>query len=129
MVTITIQRNRKDEACIQGLLFLNEIDIGVTLENVFYAIPAGIYKGEIRFSPHFNRLMIHFVYDDGTYMIHWGNVPKNYKGCVGVGKQVDPATKDFIDDTVAEHLKLWTCVLTDLITDPDLTIQINENFS
>jgi len=50
--------------------------------------------------------------------IHWGNLPSNYKGCLGVGDKEEP---DAIDDTIATFNQLYK-----IINVPgDLWLQIN----
>lgn len=51
------------------------------------AIPTGIYKVQMLFSPHFNKVVPHLVDVPGRteIEIHPANYPTDVKGCIGVG--------------------------------------------
>jgi len=78
-----------------GELLINGQHVCYTMEPAYAAdtvkpraIPAGTYDLDIRFSPHFNRLMPHVENVPGftDIMIHWGNIPANTEGCLLVGE-------------------------------------------
>jgi hypothetical protein len=133
-VIIGINRTKKDETCQTGILTFNGQQIGVSLSRLdndkdFPAIPAGTYQGEIRFSPHFGCLKIHFNYADGEYMIHQGNAPEDSHGCELVGVSLDPDRSDFIDNSLSMEGTLWRLVCEALKTDRNISIIISENYA
>lgn len=52
------------------------------------AIPRGIYKIELRFSPHFKCITPHLIGVNGFeyVLMHWGNYDKDTDGCILVGQ-------------------------------------------
>jgi len=52
------------------------------------AIPAGAYKVALAFSPHFNDVTPHVLGVPGftSIEIHWGNYPRDTRGCLLVGQ-------------------------------------------
>ena len=103
-----------------------------TMENRATAIPAGEYNVTFDFSPRFNRTMPHVWVpsrdeaaqargeSNAGIRIHWGNLPTNYEGCIGVG---DGQEADAIDDTVMTFGKLYAIIggktpLTLIVNDP-----------
>ena len=102
-----------------------------TIENLAKAIPAGLYEVTFDYSTRFNRIMPHVWvpvrdaeaksqgFSDAGIRIHWGNVPSNYEGCLGVGSAVEA---DAIDNTVDTFNQLFKLIspLT------GLKIQIND---
>ena len=109
-----LRRNRKTSDGLFGTLGYNSF-ICFTVENLAKAIPAGLYDVKIDYSPRFNRLMPHVIVPvrdqaaggDAGIRIHWGNVPGNYEGCIGVGDKEEP---DAIDDTVATFNQLFKLI-------------------
>ena len=131
---IGINRTKKDAVCQTGVLSFNGQVIGVTISRLdndpdFPAIPAGSYTGEIRYSPHFGCLKIHFNYKDGTYMIHEGNQVKDSEGCELVGMMNDPNVPDFIDSSKGMEQTLWNRVMDALKIDREINIIITENYA
>lgn len=94
-------------------------------------MPSGLYKVTFDYSPDFNRIMPHIWVPErdeaarergesnAGLRIHWGNLAKNYKGCLGVGDKEDA---DAIENTVATFNQLYKIISPA----KDLLIQIND---
>jgi hypothetical protein len=55
------------------------------------AVPAGTYRLYLRYSPHFQRELPHFDPPGFTdTMIHGANTPVELKGCIAVGRRLQP---------------------------------------
>jgi hypothetical protein len=113
---MTLERRRKTEDGIFGIMSLDFNPFQCfTIENLAKAIPAGLYDVTFDYSPRFNRVMPHVIVPardqaaggDAGIRIHWGNVPGNYEGCIGVGDKEEP---DAIDDTVATFNQLYKII-------------------
>lgn len=128
---ITVQRSRKtgDGFGIVGALALNFNPFTCfTMENLATSIPAGTYSVIFDYSPRFNRNMPHIIVpvrdtaagSDAGIRIHWGNLPGNYEGCIGVGDKEEPSA---IDETVATFNQLYK-VISPLKS--GLKIQVND---
>ena len=120
MSKIIVQRNRKTVDAMLGSLSLDfDPFTCFTLENLGLEIPAGVWKVTIDYSPDFNRQMPHIWctprdqaaqalgQENAGLRLHWGNLAKNYKGCVGVGDKEEP---DAIDDTIATFNQLYKII-------------------
>lgn len=120
MAKIKVQRAKQTTDAFLGNLSLDfNIFTCYSLENLADAIPAGIWKVTFDYSPDFNRTMPHIWCtprdqaaqargdENAGLRIHWGNLPKNYKGCVGVG---DAEEMDSIDDTIVTFNKLYAII-------------------
>ena len=83
-------RDKRTETAILGRLFLGDVVIAYTLENVSKAIPAGLYSIENSKSPKFKR-ELPLLYNATVpakrgIRIHVGNdAVKDSSGCVLVG--------------------------------------------
>lgn len=132
---IIVDRKRLTEDAILGKLSLDFNPFTCfTLENKLLAVPAGLFKVTFDYSKTFNRMMPHIWVpdrdaaarargdDNAGLRIHWGNLPKNYKGCIGVG---DKEEADAIDNTVATFNQLYKIISSV----QDLYIQINDPVS
>ena len=115
---ITITRTNKTQDGIFGRLNLDWNPFYCfTIENLDKAIPVGIYDLVFDYSPRFNRNMPHIIVPsrdqaaggDAGIRIHWGNVPANYEGCIGVGDHAD-VRADSIDNTVTTFNKLYAII-------------------
>lgn len=63
-----------------------------TLEHESVKIPAGSYRGELRWSEHFQETVPYILVPLRTGIeIHVGNCPEDSGGCVLVGTKVDGA--------------------------------------
>ena len=127
---IILTRTRKTHDGIFGTLFLDaNLFKCYTVENLAKAINSGVYDVKFDYSPRFNRTMPHILVPDrdlsaggdAGIRIHWGNLPTNYEGCIGVGNGVEG---DSIDNTVATFNELYKIILPY----KDLTIAIKENY-
>jgi hypothetical protein len=119
-MNMILNRQRKT---VDGLIGKMVLDFNpftcFTIENFLLAIPAGTYDVTFDYSPHFNRTMPHVwvpVRDEAAKLrgesdagirIHWGNVPSNYEGCIGVG---DGQETDSIDNTVVTFNQLYKII-------------------
>ena len=132
--TLKLKRDNYTKKSTQGKLYINDIYICETLEDVCRdlnrdgdlsdpselkvygetAIPSGIYKMIINISPKFKKLLprlIGIVGFDGV-LIHKGNIPADTYGCILVGMQrgVDsllPGTSSPAFDKLMKELKKY----------------------
>lgn len=90
------------------------------------AIPAGRYRIEMVFAPHFNRVLPHLL-DVPAYtgiLIHNGCVAANTDGCILVGRT---RTQDFIGESVLALDELLPKIEA-LVKDGPLFININGGY-
>jgi hypothetical protein len=134
MNKIIVQRAKKTVDATLGNLSLTFNPFTCfSLENLGLEIPAGVWKVTIDYSPDFNRRMPHIWCtprdqaaqaqgaENAGLRIHWGNLPKNYKGCVGVGDKEEP---DAIDDTITTFNQLFKIIdVPEIIADLWLDIR------
>jgi Family of unknown function (DUF5675) len=129
-----IIRNKKTDDALFGAMSIDSNPFTCfTIENRALEMPPGIYKVTFDYSNDFNRTMPHIWCpprdeeakargdDNAGLRIHWGNWPKNYKGCVGVGDKEEP---DAMDDTVATFNQLYKIIYGV----EDLTLEIVEDY-
>jgi len=87
------------------------------------AIPRGIYKVELRFSPHFGRITPHLIDVNGFLyvLMHWGNYAKDTDGCILVGQ-----TKgvDFIGHSKNEFAHLMDKLQVAFDAKEEVTIEV-----
>jgi len=87
------------------------------------AIPRGIYKIELRFSPHFNCITPHLL-DIPNFeyvLIHWGNYAKDTDGCILVGQTKNT---DFIGQSKAEFAILTSKIKIAFDNNKDVEIEV-----
>lgn len=107
-MNIVVQRERTQDKLVIGTLTVNGQVVGKTYENAVLMIPAGFYKGYIRYVSAHNFVQGPFgtIAHAGDFLLevgnvpgrndilfHGGNKPQQSKGCIllgGVGK--DPKT-------------------------------------
>lgn len=94
---ISVIRTRFGEKSTHGLLFVNGVFFGYTLEDIvrmpfnkvkcFTAIRSGDYPLALRYSPHFRRdcISVLQVRDFDGILIHEGNSADDSAGCILVG--------------------------------------------
>lgn len=93
---LTLARQEHLQHCTIGRMKIDQADLGIwTLEPPVRdvkvlgstAIPAGTYKIELRFSPHFQMVVPHILnVPDFEYVeIHPGNDSANTEACILVG--------------------------------------------
>lgn len=120
-----------------GKLFINDAFECFTLEDTdrhlennpsakiksLTAIPRGIYKIELRYSPHFGCVTPHLIDVNGFIyvLIHWGNYAKDTDGCILVGQ-----TKgvDFIGHSKDEFKILFDKIETAIHGGEEVTIEV-----
>lgn len=128
---LTVVRNRKTADGIFGKLSIDtSLFTCYTCENLAKAINPGTYVVKIDFSPRFNRLLPHVVVPDrdaeaggdAGIRLHWGNVPANYEGCIGVGNGQDG---DSIDNTVTTFNQLYSIIKDE----SPLSLTVIENYA
>lgn len=130
---IIVDRTKKTADGILGTLSIDTNPFKCfTIENLVSAIPTGEYDVTFDYSPRFNRTMPHVwvpVRDDAAkargdsdagIRIHWGNLPSNYEGCIGVG---DGQGADSIDNTVVTFNQLYKII----DGQPGLRLRVNGN--
>ena len=86
---IKLIRNQSEGAAIFGRLFVDGAYFCDTLEHTQYAIPAGLYRVRITFSPRFQELLpiLDGVIGRTGIRIHAGNTIKDTTGCILVGER------------------------------------------
>lgn len=113
---LELQRDIFSSISVEGRLFLDGKDLygWVTLERPdlnnqqgISCIPAGLYDIELKYSPHFKRIMPHLINVPNRegILIHWANWPKQLEGCIAVGHQ---RSADAISDSVKAFNELFT---------------------
>jgi len=87
------------------------------------AIPRGIYKVELRYSPHFKAITPHLIDVNGFayVLIHWGNYAKDTDGCILVGKTKG---ENFIGNSKAEFKLLMEKLKIAFSSNEEVTIEI-----
>jgi Family of unknown function (DUF5675) len=129
---ITVTRNNKTRDGIFGTLIIDtSLFKAYTCENLAKAILPGSYQMKIDLSPRFNRLMPHIIVPDRDALaggdagirVHWGNIPANYEGCIGVGNGQEG---DSIDNTVTTFNQFWNVIKDQ--PEGTMTITIVENY-
>lgn len=108
---IKILRTNKTADGIFGRLSLDWNPFSCyTIERLGEEIPVGTYPVEFTYSPHFNRMMplVNVPGREGI-RIHWGNIPVNYQGCIGVGDRAN-VSADSIDNTVTTFNQLYSII-------------------
>ena len=112
-----------------GILFIDDKQFSYTLEDIVRpkdqpkvfgktAIPAGTYNIELRFSPHFQKILPHIINVPGfsEILMHPGNTELDTEGCVLVAFHTD-------------NNKIWSEAATQLVelmtgqTEITITIQ------
>src|ERR1700693_4982561 len=96
---IKVERKVFNENDTIGILYVDGFHFCYTLENVIRkvkvedktAIPAGTYKVELRFSPHFQKVLPHIlnVPDFEDILLHPGNTEIDTHGCILVAFHTD----------------------------------------
>lgn len=75
-------------------------------------IPCGLYDLEYRVSEKYGEhILVKDVPGRSYILFHWGNYPKNYKGCIGSGLS---QSEDYIGNTKKAHKKLMNRILPEL---------------
>jgi len=84
---LTVTRRPSTALSTSGLLDVNGIFECYTLEPAA-PIPAGVYRVALAFSPHFRTVTPHILEVPGftAIEIHWGNFPRDTRGCLLVGR-------------------------------------------
>lgn len=128
---ITVTRTKKTEDGIFGTLIMDaSLFKCFTCENLAKAINPGTYQVILKWSPRFNRQMPGVIVPDrdasaggdAHILLHWGNHPTDYEGCIGVGNGQEG---DSIDNTVTTFNQLWT-IIKDYFP---LTLTVVENYA
>jgi hypothetical protein len=91
-----VTRGMPGNLSIPGELTINGEHVCWTMENKADAISAGRFPVTIYDSPHLGKPVPLLNDVPGRSMIemHWGNEPRNYKGCIGVGETRDTSTEE-----------------------------------
>ena len=86
-MNLSLIRDFKNGIAVIGRLAVDGQPECFTLENALVQIPAGTYKVELTFSPHFHCLMplIDVPGREGI-RIHIANNPDQLEGCIAVGQ-------------------------------------------
>lgn len=98
-----------------GILYVNDKQLCYTLEDIVRpadqpkvfgktAIPAGLYNVELRFSPHFQKILPHIINVPGfsDILMHPGNTELDTEGCILVAFHTD-------------NNKIWSEAATQLV--------------
>lgn len=76
------------------------------MERIAVAIPAGVFEGILRYSPHFALTVPGIAVPYRTDIeIHPANLPSQLEGCIAVGSSVD---NDALDNSKQAFQKLMT---------------------
>lgn len=102
---ITVQRGKTEDGLLVGKISVNGMEIGTCYENAEKKIPAGTYKGFLRYKSTKNFVQgpggklgktgdflveVSGVPKRTDILFHAGNKPEHSEGCIMLG----PATKD-----------------------------------
>ena len=92
--------------------------LAYTLEHESVKIPAGRYKGEIRWSERFGEKVVYIhVPKRSGIEIHRGNCPVDSGGCVLVGTAVNGACLDNSKQAFARTMKALPQTFTVVVTE------------
>jgi hypothetical protein len=95
---LTIHRQYPSEKCTSGYLAINGVITSYTVERPWKdnqenisSIPSGTYDGRLRYD-HSDRWRVELIDVPGrtNVQIHIGNQPDQSKGCILVGKKLNP---------------------------------------
>jgi Family of unknown function (DUF5675) len=98
---LSLYREPSATSC-KGELFIDGVFTCYTLERPeegsIVAIPSGTYQIELKFSPHFQRVLPHLLDVPGRtdILMHGGNKPEDSLGCILCGY------KDFGPDSIGD---------------------------
>ena len=144
---LTIERNRIDDGLIFGTISVNSVQIGNCFENEFYQIPAGSYKGLIRYNSGKGFVQNPFggLGNKGDFLLevsgvpgrtdilfHAGFRPWQSKGCILMGpvdRDIDSSA--YLDeDHPLYKLRLIFYGTEEPVSCPDksITIDIIDNY-
>jgi hypothetical protein len=97
MKTLTINRNKSDDVCLEGEFLVDGAQKWYTLERPWMngsntpkvaSILPGTYEVIVDYSPHFGRFMPHIINVPGrtNIRIHPANWVTQLEGCIAIGK-------------------------------------------
>lgn len=119
-----------------GKLYVNDVFECYTLEDKVRpqkikgvtAIPSGIYKLIVTWSPRFKRQLplLQDVHGFEGVRIHPGNKPEDTEGCLLVGTSIDPAIKDVIYNSKVAFERLYEKLITAIDHHEEITIEIKD---
>ncbi len=127
---------------VVGRLYVDGGAFGFTLEDPprdvkipgITGIPSGTYKIRMRtvVSERFGRKMPELLDVPGftDILLHWGNYPKDTRGCLLVGMRVDPLTLDLRDSRMAFDRLVKRIEENEALRGPDACeITISQSFN
>ena len=130
-MNLLITRTRKTADGILGALVIEGLLTEVTVENLEYAIPAGIYDLDIDKSPKLGIFTPHLrvpsrdteAGGDAGIRVHPANYPHELRGCIAVGTE---AEANAVDHSRTAFARLMTVLMA---TDEPLTIEVLEEYA
>jgi hypothetical protein len=123
--TISIRRSSVSDECTMGYLYVNNENIGYTLERQNKIIPAGSYDAFIRNDGHLRwRIeLVNVPPSRENIQIHIGNYPHQSLGCILLGSDANPKNCTISGSSAAMQK------LKDAITTLNSDLKIDENAS
>ncbi len=117
---LEIVRTSATQDGLFGKAIIGNKQVCVTMERKDVAIPAGIYPGRKRFSPHLNRLVVGIDVPGRTDIEgHNANYLSQLQGCIAFGSTVD---NDSLDNSVKALEKVLSLL-------PDtFTVSVSEQY-
>lgn len=119
-----------------GKLYINDVFECFTLEDKvrplkisgITAIPAGIYKVIVTWSPRFKRQLplLQDVHGFEGVRIHPGNKPQDTEGCLLVGTTNDPNIPDVIYNSKIAFERLFEKLIAAIDQHEEITIEIKD---
>lgn len=90
------------------------------------AIPRGIYKVKLTYSPRFKQILPEILDVPGFtgVRIHWGNKPEDTEGCIIVGATNKFKGDNFIGDSRVAWAKLMTKLKEAVANEEEITIEV-----
>lgn len=139
-VDIVVTRSTRSGDGVPGVLFVNGEPWGTTLENASYLIPAGTYRGHLRYVSQKNFVQgpkgeigrkgdflieVAGVSERTDILLHGGNAPGHSTGCILLGAIPKKDGKPTVpDDHPLRRLRLLFYGTDEPVASPNKSIRI-----